>query len=282
MPSLQEIRFYPVKSCAAINLTHAEITPAGLRSQGVYDRQWMIVDEQGLMLSQRNFPQMARIKPRLAESELRLSYAGLDLPELVLPQQLEGVAMQVEIWEKFFIGLRQAQHYSDWFSAILGVRCHLVRLAPDSLRLTNPKWTEGQQTAHHFADGYPYLICNQASLAELNQRLQQAGRDALPMDRFRANLVIDGLEAYEEDYVGQLDFANGVSLKLVKPCPRCPIPSIDQLTGEIGPDPLDIMQAYRSKAIVEDGICFGMNGIVETGAGLELALGMRLEATLAF
>ncbi len=282
MPSLQEIRLYPVKSCAGISLPEAELTTAGLRHGWVYDREWMVVDQHGVMLSQRSHPQMARIKPVLENGELRLRYADSQLPELSLPQQLSGVAMQVEIWEKNFHGLRQANEYSAWFSRVLGLSCHLVRLAPDSLRLTNPKWTADCQAAYHFADAYPYLITNLQSLAELNQRLQQAGRPALPMDRFRANLIFDGLEAYEEDYLSQLNFANGASLRLVKPCSRCNIPSINQETGEIGPDPLEIMQSYRAKAIVEDGICFGMNAVLTAGQGLHLQTGMAAEAELAF
>jgi uncharacterized protein YcbX len=125
------------------------------------------------------------------------------------------------------------------------------------------------------------LVIGAASLADLNEKLVAAGRAALPMNRFRPNLVIDGIGAFEEDYVEQ--FALGAAvLKPVKPCPRCPIPSVDQATGVPGDDPLDILQAYRRKPQLDDAVCFGMNCIVTAGAGERLSVGQSLDAVLAF
>jgi uncharacterized protein YcbX len=85
-----------------------------------------------------------------------------------------------------------------------------------------------------FSDGYPMLVTGTASLEDLNQKLVAAGRAAIPMNRFRPNLVIDGIEAFEEDYAESFQIGEAV-LKPVKPCPRCPMPSIDQATGSSAP-----------------------------------------------
>ncbi|MDQ2989372.1 MAG: MOSC domain-containing protein, partial [Pseudomonadota bacterium] len=132
-----------------------------------------------------------------------------------------------------------------------------------------------------FADGYPVLVIGAASLADINEKLVAAGRAALPMNRFRPNLVIDGIGAFEEDYVDQFTLG-ALSLKPVKPCPRCPIPSIDQATGIAGDDPLDILQAYRRKPQLDDAVCVGMNCIVTAGAGERLCVGQSVDVLLAF
>ncbi len=115
----------------------------------------------------------------------------------------------------------------------------------------------------------------------MNEKLLAAGRQALPMNRFRPNLVVDGIGAFEEDYAETLSIG-AAAIKPVKPCPRCPIPSIDQATGVPGPDPLDILQSYRRKPQLDDAVCFGMNCIVTAGAGEHLKVGQQVDVTLAF
>jgi uncharacterized protein YcbX len=101
------------------------------------------------------------------------------------------------------------------------------------------------------------------------------------MDRFRPNIVVNGIEAFEEDYAGSIGIG-GAILKPVKPCPRCPIPSVDQATGQVGPDPLDILRSYRANPKVDGGITFGMNAILMEGEGRILRVGQEVEVKLAF
>ncbi|HBZ05629.1 MAG TPA: MOSC domain-containing protein, partial [Massilia sp.] len=132
-----------------------------------------------------------------------------------------------------------------------------------------------------FADAYPLLLIGAAALDEINARMRAAGREALPMDRFRPNLVVAGTDPFEEDYTESLR-AGDVVIKPVKPCARCPIPAVDQATGIPGPDPLDILQSWRAKAILDGAVCVGMNCIVFEGAGGVLRVGQELDIALSF
>jgi uncharacterized protein YcbX len=222
---------------------------------------------------------MALVTPSLEDGALILSAPGM-APLQVGPAQTAG-ALAVRIWDDDVLADDCGAASAAWFSQALGAPCRLVHFPDGARRLASTRWTGGVAAPTRFADGYPVLVIGAASLADLNGKLAAAGRPALPMNRFRPNLVIDALEAFEEDYVEQFTLGAAL-LKPVKPCPRCPIPSIDQATGVPGADPLDILQAYRRKPQLDGAVCFGMNCIVTGGEGARLAVGMDVKATLAF
>lgn len=283
MPIITELNLYPIKSCAGIALREAVLTPAGLMSEHIYDREWMVVDMQGEFLTQRAYPKMAQITPRIKADTLELrapAMLRLEIP-LDLPDPDEAPTIDVRVWNDSVKAYDCDDTTAAWFSNALGVRCRLVRFHPHAKRIVNTQWTDGVEAPTLFSDGYPILVISEASLQDLNQKLQAQGRDALPMNRFRPNLVINGVEAFEEDYAESIK-AGGAILKPVKPCPRCPIPSIDQATGIIGPDPLDILQSYRANPKVDGGITFGMNAILLEGEGQILRVGQEVEVNLAF
>ncbi|GGZ03725.1 MOSC domain-containing protein [Pseudoduganella plicata] len=283
MATLSELTLYPIKSCAGISLRSAILTRAGLMTEQIYDREWMVVDANGQFLTQREHPKMALITPRLKLDTLELRAPGmlrLEIP-LGLPNPADATVVEVEIFEERLAAYECDPLTAAWFSNYLGVPCRLVRFHADAKRLANPKWTGGVEAPTLFSDGYPVLVIGAESLRDLNARLEAAGRAALPMNRFRPNLVIDGIEAFEEDYVETFRLGEAL-LKPVKPCPRCPMPSIDQEKGEYGPDPLDILQGYRSKPEVDGAVCFGMNNILLEGDGQRVQVGQTVDVTLAF
>lgn len=281
MATLSEIIFYPVKSCAGISVPEALLTEAGLVVDGIGDREWMLVDGEGQFLTQREHPRMALVVPRMAGDVLELTAPGLAPLALATAQPAVAEARVVRIWDDSLLALDCGEASAAWCSHAIGAACRLVRFPANARRLASTKWTGGVEAPTRFSDGYPLLVIGAASLADLNDKLAAAGRAALPMNRFRPNLVIDGIGAFEEDYVEQFELGAAM-LKPVKPCPRCPIPSVDQATGVPGPDPLDILQSYRRKPQLGDAICFGMNCIVTAGAGARLAVGQEVEAALAF
>ncbi len=283
MAILSELVFYPVKSCAGISVREATLTNAGLSVDAVYDREWMVVDERGHCISQREFPRMAAITPRLRSDTLELRAPGmlrLEIP-LGLPNPEDEVRREVTLWDDTVLAYDCDEITAAWFSNAVGTPCRLVRFHAGATRFASTKWTGGVQAPTLFSDGYPILVVGSESLADLNEKLVAAGREAIPMNRFRPNLVIDGIEAFEEDFADSFVLGEA-HLKPVKPCPRCPIPSIDQASGIPGPDPLDILRSYRTKPAMDDAICFGMNSIVTEGDGARLYVGQPVTMTLAF
>ncbi|KLU34927.1 Fe-S protein [Massilia sp. WF1] len=283
MPTLSQLFLYPIKSCAGIAVQEATLLESGLSAQGVHDREWMLVTEAGQFLTQREFPRMALIRPTPSGDQLRVSSPGMADLLLPLAWQDEAPACRVQIWDDVVGAADCGEQAAGWFTEALDTRerVRLVRFRRDVVRPTSVKWTGGIPSQTRFADGYPLLLIGQSSLDDLNRRLRAAGRAALPMDRFRPNLVVASLEAFEEDYTASLS-TGAAEIRPVKPCARCPIPAIDQATGVSGPDPLDILQTYRANPKLDGAVCMGMNCIVSAGAGSTLRVGQALAAELAF
>ena len=304
MAIISQLTIYPVKSCAGLALTETVIGVAGLETphrpsdgaHGVADREWMIVTAAGHFLTQREHPRMALIVPSVEAGALHLAAPGMpDLTISLGDVALRAPGMQVRVWDHACTAFDEGDAAREWLSDYLHTSARLARFDPGHTRLSNQHLTGAIKALTRFSDGYPLLILSEASLVQLNERLQQAGRETLPMNRFRPNLVITGVEAHDEDRFAALrtqpDAATdstiasepaatvAVELRPVKPCPRCPIPSIDQATGARGPDPLDILAQYRGSA---DGIVFGQNAVVVSGFGAMLRTGQPLEEEWKF
>jgi uncharacterized protein len=285
MISLTGLHIHPIKSCGAINLNEATVEPLGLG----LDRRWMLVDRQGEFLSQRAFPLMATIRLNLAsQSELIVRAPGM--APLVLPTKVPVKAPKivVTVWGTALEALDCGTEFHDWFSSYLGTEARLVCFDPEVMRQCSLRWTGERRVMTQFSDGFPLLVTSTASLDDLNARMQQKGAPAIPMNRFRPNLVLSGLPAYEEDYVDTLTLGEPgkeIVLRLVKPCARCPMPGIDQHSGlrdaQWPHEPLDTLTTYRADARV-DGVTFGQNAIVIAGFGNILRLGMAVQAVLNF
>jgi uncharacterized protein YcbX len=280
MATISALTLYPIKSCAGMAVLEASVTIAGLFAHGVHDREWMVVDERGQFLTQREHPRMALITPQVDAGALHVDAPGAATLVLALDAP-DGPQLPVHIWDDVVLASDCGDFAASWVSQVLGSACRLVRFRRDVVRPTSTKWTGGVAAESRFADAYPLLLIGAASLADLNRRLVANGRAPLPMDRFRPNLVVDGIDAYEEDFLQEL-VAGSLVIKPVKPCARCPIPSIDQATGMHGPDPIDILLTYRANPRMDGAVCFGMNCIVTAGAPGILRVGQPIEAALAF
>lgn len=281
MATVTELLIYPIKSCAGISVPEAQFHVSGLVAEGVHDREWMLVTQDGQFLTQREYPRMALLTPRIDGDAVEVTAPGMPPLRLPLAHDAAARSMHVQIWDHSVDAADCGDAAAAWFADAIQGPCRLVRFRPDVHRPTSTKWTGGAPAETRFADGYPILVIGQASLDDLNARLQAAGRAPLPMNRFRPNLVVDGLEAFEEDYVESFA-TDGLALRPVKPCARCPIPAIDQATGIPGPDPLDILQSYRANPRMEGAVCMGMNCIVTAGTGSSLYVGQQLETAIAF
>lgn len=273
--SIESLLFYPIKGCRGFTVEHATLAPTGLEVNGVGDREWVIVDAEGEFLSQRELPQMALIETRLDSAALRLKAPGM--LTLEVPLAGEGDVLPVTVWNDTLPAVAQGEVADAWFSSFLGQPCRLMRFDPEARRLSNTKWTDGAEAPYKFADAFALLVVSASALADLNARLQQRGIAPVGIDRFRPNIVLSGVDAHEEDFASALRIGAAV-LKLVKPCVRCTVPSVDPSTGVQGTEPGDTLATYRDDARM-NGVTFGMNAIVMAGG--ELRRGDAVDVELA-
>jgi len=276
---LAALNVYPIKSCAGVPLDESLLVETGLE----FDRTWMVVDAEGRFVTQRELPRMALIRPSLKTYEMVLRAPGM----LALHLALDAVDQpcRVRVWKDEVAAYDMGELAAQWFSDFLGQPVRLVRFDPEHRRLSNRRWTGDIEAENAFSDGYPILVASTAGLAEVNRRLAAAGHAPVTMERFRPNLVLDGLEAHGEDHLDEIvfDTADGsVQLKLVKPCSRCQIPDIDPATAEPGHAVGDTLAAYRADARLDGAITFGMNAVIVDGIERMLRVGLTGGASYKF
>jgi uncharacterized protein YcbX len=237
---------YPVKSLAGERLEAVAVDRLGLAG----DRRWMLIDANGRFFSQRELPRMATIQARLHGRSLLLTHAKETL--CVKPADFSATPRACQVWKDTVPGLPAATAINTVLSDWLGVRCQLVRLADSARRQVDTRFVPaGVHTG--FADGFPVLVLSQASLDDLNRRC--GGR--FDAQHFRPNLLVGGCQAYAEDHWQSIQ-AGAVSVRLVKPCSRCAIPTVDPETGtRRGPEPLATLASYRRQGTK---IYLGQNG----------------------
>ena len=276
---IERLFVYPVKSCAGVELTEAVLTETGLD----LDRAWMVVDEHGEFVSQRELPRMALIRPQLKHSDVVLRAPGMLALHLAI-DTVEAPA-RVRVWDDEVDAFDMGNVAAQWFTDFLGRKLRLVRFDPDFRRASNREWTGGTEALNQFSDGYPLLVVSTASLELLNQKLAAQGKPAVTIERFRPNIVLSGVEAHDEDRLDLLRIDAGgteVQLRPVKPCARCPIPNIDPATAESDPVVSDTLQTYRRDDRVGGGVTFGMNAIVVQGIDSTLRVGQQVHADWVF
>jgi uncharacterized protein YcbX len=261
--TVASLHIYPVKGLGGIELKEAKATDRGFE----HDRRWMVVQPDGMFLTQRDFPKMATVWTDIDAKALTLS--APDAGSVDVPLKPEGtVPMRVQVWNSAVDALPASPDADKWLTEYLGLPCRLVHMPDSTVRHSNDKYA-GPSKRVGFADGYAYLVTGTASLADLNRRLAAKGHPALPMNRFRPNLVASGAEPYAEDTWGSIH-VGGAVLRGAKPCGRCQVTTTDQATGEVrGPEPLATLASYRDSN--EFGQMFGMNcvtilpGLVRVG-----------------
>jgi MOSC domain-containing protein len=252
---------YPLKSGRGVPCSRVRLSATGFE----WDRQWMLINAHGVFLSQRTHPQLACIVPQVDAGELLLQAPGL--PPLRLPRICTGERRSVRVHRDSCVGLDEGAAAAEWASRVAGEAARLVRVPAHTERIANPLFAGAEPAPMGFADGFPVLVCNQASLEDLNWRLPES----IPMERFRPNVVLEGLPAWAEDRIDALT-VDGVTLRLVKPCTRCTIPSIDQRTGQPSTDPAPALRQFRFNKALR-GVAFGENAVIAGGKEGEIERG---------
>jgi uncharacterized protein len=250
--SLSGLYMYPIKSAGGIPIEAWDVDGRGLR----HDRRWMLVDEAGRFMSQRRFPRLALVGVRIEPDHLVVD--APEMPSLEVPLRSPDASLRLaRVWNDLVEVLTVGDEADHWFGEFLDVRCKLVYLPDESIRPVDPAYGNTEDQVG-LADGFPFVLVSEASLADLNARLEQP----MPINRFRPNLVVRGCEPFAEDG-WRLICISKIPLRVVKPCSRCTITTVDQRTATTGKEPLRTLARFRRAG---NKVLFGQNLIHdETG-----------------
>lgn len=261
---ISHLYVYPIKSLGGIELSTAKLTDRGI----VHDRRWMLVDEQNRFLTQREHPEMALLRTAIQGDELTVYEKGHEADQIRLnlyPIGSDG--LKVQIWDDVCDAIQIGDEVNHWFSNKLNRRCKLVYMPDDSKRIVDLNYAI-KDDLNGFSDGYPVLMIGQASLDDLNSRLEEP----VPMDRFRPNIVFTGGTAFQEDSFKHFQI-NGADFYAVKPCARCNVPTTNQETGERKKEPMKTLATYRSgnnKVYFGQNILYKNEAIINVGDWLTI------------
>ncbi len=270
---LTDLFIYPIKSCQGISLTKAQITPRGLtdyqqakiddQKVTLYDRQFMLVDKKGNFITQRQYPQLATVLIEIKENNLYLNIENNSISTFELIPDNSKTKVKVKVWRDQTIAIDQGDEVAKWFQEALKLDiCRLVKQSDEHIRPINSRYSTQRNQPVSFADGYPFLLTNTASLEDLRQRLNQKYTEEqvlCNMNLFRPNIVVETNEAFIEDTWKQIKIGNN-EFAVVKPCTRCIITTTNQKTGQRNSlkEPLLTLSGFRN---TQDGIMFGQNMI---------------------
>jgi uncharacterized protein YcbX len=264
MLSISHLYVYPIKSLGGIELTEARLTDRGIE----HDRRWMLVDENNRFLTQREFPQMALLRTAIHANELTVYEKANEADTIrVNLKPTETATLRVQVWDDVVEAIVMEDEINQWFSAKLNRVCKLVYMPDASQRKVDADYALNNELTG-FSDAFPVLMIGQASLDDLNSRLTTA----VPMNRFRPNIVFTGGTAFEEDTMQHFRI-NGIDLYAVKPCARCVVTTTDQETGIIAKEPLKTLASYRTgnnKVYFGQNILYKQEGIIRVGDELNV------------
>jgi uncharacterized protein YcbX len=276
-PRIAALYVYPIKSCAGITVDTMRFDALG----PLDDRRWMLIDSTGDFVTQRELPALALVRPSRTELGLRVLAPGM--PALSVTG-VGGERVATRCWDDRCAGFDEGNDVAAWFGEYLGRMVRLLRFDTTAPRTASRNWvgeSAGQAgTLTRFSDGVPLLVMSTASLAGLNVRLGQAGAGPAQVQRFRPNVVIDGVAPFEEDLIATIttlpDAGGAVSLRMVKPCTRCTIPEVDPLTARHQPGLLQVLASFRADPKLGGAVTFGQNAVIDSGLESALRVGDAL------
>jgi uncharacterized protein len=193
-----ELWIHPVKSLGAIAVQGIEVDPIGPR----FDRRWMVVDEAGRFRTQRDLPTMALVRTGIEGDTLVMSADGAGKVGVPVEPGEEGAVREVVVWNDTVHAIEPSAEASAWISRVLGAPSTLVALPPSSVRAIEAKYAEPVRPGARvgFADGFPFLVANRSSLAELRR------------DPVQANKVYFGVNAIHEGAGGSIRVGDAVEV----------------------------------------------------------------------
>jgi len=267
---LSQIYIYPVKSLPGIPVSQATLTPRGLKN----DRRWMLVNEKGIFITQRLYPQLALLNVLLSERHIHITLPDGRLIKLSQSPD-SGNDIKVKVWNDYIIAKTTDTLSNQIISDYLDVRCQFVFMPDTTIRPVDPDFSCSSSDYVSFADGFPLLLISESSLQDLNDKLKVKNIPSVPMIRFRPNIVVKGCNAFAEDRWQKFMVGDNTLLG-VKPCSRCVMTTVNPKTGQKGKEPLATLLEYRKK---ENKAYFGQNVLTDfkQSASLALSIGDPVE-----
>ncbi len=232
-PSISELYVYPVKSFRGISLSKSLVGARGLQ----FDRRWMLVDAGGQFMTQRSDTRLALFQTKLESQGILISREGFG--SVFVPFDPLGSPRTVTVWRDSVDALQCSDAADAWLSDVLGANCSLVYMPDSTHRQSHLDFTQPGD-AVGFADAFQVLVIGEASLGDLNSRLEAP----LPINRFRGNVILSGTTPFEEDTWPKVEIA-GIPFRAAKKCGRCSVTATNQDTGEVGVEPLRTLAEYR-------------------------------------
>lgn len=224
---VSKVKVFPIKSCGPAELESAEVGELGLR----YDREWMLIGDKGQFISQRTHAKLALVATALHADTLTVCAPGQEILEIGTEIDTDAPEVTIDLFKKTGTGLLVGREANEYFSEYLQKSVRLVRI--QTPRTIKPEChVDGAVTQTGFADGFPVLLASESSMTDLNTHLA----DPVTIDRFRANIVVEGAPAWDEDYWREIRIGDSMSAFVVRACARCPMPNIDQSVGELPKD----------------------------------------------
>jgi uncharacterized protein len=258
MLKITQINIYPVKSLDGFSPLSAVVEPRGLQ----YDRRWMIVGENGVFFSQRTQRKMTNLRARIDNQQLIIEEKNNLSNNISVGLEEMTAEMQVSVWDDSVLAKKVSTQADDFLSNFFNVKCHLVKMPNEAKRRVEEAYNTGDDVVS-FADGYPFLIIGEASINDLNTRLETPlnteNQALIGMRRFRTNFVFNGGEPYEEETWADFNIGK-IAFRGMKPCGRCVMTTLDPDTGERTKEPLAKLAEYRK---VGHKIPFGQNLILK-------------------
>lgn len=266
MPFVSSLHVYPIKACKGVDLREMPLDARG----PLGDRRFMVVDQRGLFVTQRDVPKLALISADLSGTTLTLRAPATGTFTLDLSLSRTD-RRRVQVWRSQVDALSMGAEVSAWLSNTLGLSVSLVHMDATAERFASEAFA-APGTPVSFADGYPILLLSEGSLNHLNDQLARASEPPVPMNRFRPNLVVSGVDPHAEDTWKSFRIGD-VTFDVVKPCERCRVTTIDQATAIASKEPLRTLATYRKR---DNLITFGQNvvhrreGTLRVGDPVEL------------
>lgn len=268
MIKIESLHIYPIKSLGGIELSESKVTARGLE----HDRRWVLVDEKNKFITQREHSELALLQPELKEGKMLIHDRANKQGTLSLSLEEPNTQSEdVNIWDDIVPAKAVSIEADKWFSDYLGADIRLMFMHEHSIRQADQRYAITEDDKVSFADGYPILIISEASMEHLNSKLEES----LSISRFRANIIVSGAQAHEEDSWREIR-AQKQTLYGVKPCARCVMTTIDPDTAVYGKEPLRTLNRYRK---VGNKILFGENFIPKEEGLLKVGDDFQIIAT---